>query len=87
MAYFSNGNEGMLFDEQCAKCRYGQEPCPINLAQTLYNYDAVNNDTASQILMEFVKNDGTCIMYEMFSKDFKLTEGEKTQLDLFTQGG
>jgi hypothetical protein len=29
MAYFANGCEGEVFDEQCAKCRFGESPCPI----------------------------------------------------------
>ena len=33
MAYFSNGSEGMCFEDQCAKCKYGQEPCPIAAVQ------------------------------------------------------
>ncbi len=70
MAYFANGEAGECFEEQCAKCKYGEEPCPIALVQMNYNYDACDNKTARAILNGLVKNDGSCIMYEMFSKDF-----------------
>lgn len=33
MAYFSNGFEGMVFDEQCCRCKYGRMPCPIAWVQ------------------------------------------------------
>lgn len=59
MAYFSNGSEGEVFDRQCAKCKYGEKPCPISAVQMIYNYDAVNNDVASKILDSLVKPDGT----------------------------
>jgi len=57
MAYFSNGTEGMAFEEQCSICKYGEKPCPIALVQSLYNYEAVKNETASNILTTLVSND------------------------------
>lgn len=71
MAYFSNGSEGACFDNQCAKCKYGEGACPIALVQEMYNYDACNNKVATLILEELVKEDGTCCMYKLFEKDFK----------------
>lgn len=71
MAYFSNGTEGMRFDEQCSMCKYGEEPCPIAMVQMQYNYDACNNKVATAILNKLVKNNGTCKMYELAEKDFK----------------
>ena len=71
MAYFSNGSEGMCFDEQCMKCRYGTEPCPIAWVQHEYNYKAANNETARAILDDLVKNDGTCEMFKEFKYDFE----------------
>lgn len=68
MAYFSNGSEGMCFDEQCAKCRYAEHRCPIAFVQMMYNYDAVNNKVATEILGHLVKDDGTCTMFEMMEK-------------------
>ena len=83
MAYFANGSEGECFEDQCEECRYGERPCPVALVQQLYNYDACNNKVATNIMNDLVKNDGTCEMYKMFEKDFKLTKGEKSQIDLF----
>lgn len=80
MAYFSNGSEGMCFDEQCSKCKYGEFPCPIALVQMRYNYDAVNNEVATKILNDLVKNDGTCTMFDMARKDFFI---DANQLNLF----
>jgi len=68
MAYFSNGSEGMVFDEECSTCKYGQDPCPIAWVQRVYNYDACNNEVASKILNEFVKDDGKCAMKEFMKK-------------------
>jgi formate hydrogenlyase subunit 6/NADH:ubiquinone oxidoreductase subunit I len=69
MAYFSNSTEGEIFDDQCSKCKYGQESCPIFAAQTLYNYDAVNNKVATEILNTIVNEKGICMMRETFKKD------------------
>ncbi len=80
MAYFSNGSEGMCFDDQCAKCKYGQAPCPIALVQVAYNYEAVNNEVATKILDTLVKQDGTCTVYEMAKLEFAI---DPDQLELF----
>ena len=85
MAYFSNGSEGMVFEDQCAKCKYGDKACPIALVQLLYNYDAVKaenagDNTASLILDSLVKNDGTCTMWQEFKEDFAI---DPNQLKLF----
>ena len=72
MAYFSNSSEGEVFDEQCARCKYGTKPCPIALVQMNFNYDAVNNEVATEILNTLVKSDGTCTMHEEFKEDFFL---------------
>ena len=80
MAYFSNGTEGGVFDIQCAKCKYGQEACPIALVQMVYNYDACNNKTAREILDTLVSNDGVCAMWKEFRKDFEI---DPNQINLF----
>ncbi len=41
MAYFANGSEGEILEEQCARCPYGERPCPIIHVQMMYNYDQV----------------------------------------------
>lgn len=80
MAYFSNGSEGMVFDEECANCKYGQEPCPIALVQYTYNYDACNNEVARSILDDLVKDDGTCVMKKTFRKDF-YTDAQQSEIN------
>ena len=83
MAYFSNGTEGMLFDEQCARCKYGQEPCPIALIQNEYNYKACNNKTARAILDHLVNNNGNCAMFQAFKEDFEIdTSCEQMEMEL-----
>jgi len=79
MAYFSNGSEGMCFDEQCSKCKYGQMPCPIALVQHEYNYDACNNETARKILDTLVKDNGDCAMFEMAKSDFEVIQEESNE--------
>lgn len=77
MGYFSNGSDGMVFDEQCAKCKYGNKSCPIAAVQHLYNYDAKvaenNGDkTASLILDALVQDNGTCNMWKEFKSDLAI---------------
>ena len=71
MAYFSNGSEGMVFDEECSTCRYGLKPCPIALMQITYNYDACNNKVARKILDGLISNNGECSMKQTFKTDFE----------------
>ena len=80
MAYFSNGTEGMSFDAQCGICKYGNKSCPIAYVQQTYNYKAANNEVATKILDELVKNDGTCTMFELAKQDFFK---DPNQLELF----
>jgi len=82
MAYFSNSTEGEIFNEQCAKCKYGEDSCPIAIIQLLYNYEACNNKIATEILSALVSDDGICQMRETFKKDFA-TDGS-IQLKLGT---
>ena len=74
MAYFSNGTEGMVFDDQCARCKFGKHPCPIAFVQIDANYDQHKDvsGTASKILGHLVKDDGTCTVYEMAKQDFAI---------------
>ena len=81
MAYFSNGTEGEVFDNQCSKCKYGKEACPIAMVQLTYNYDAVNNESATKILNTLVLDDGTCTFWQIFKHDLEI---DPNQLDIFT---
>ena len=50
MGYFSNGTQGMIYEERvCAHCAHRDGPngdtgCAVMLAHMLYNYDECNND-------------------------------------------
>lgn len=81
MAYFSNGSEGMVFDEECMSCIHGDKPCPIALVQTMYNYEACNNDTARKILDTLVKDNGECAMKRAFPEHFNI-DAKQTELDI-----
>lgn len=60
----------------------GDEICPIGSVQFIYNYDACNNEVATKILNELVENDGTCIMFKRFRKDFEIGYGRTLFDDL-----
>lgn len=60
MAYFPNSSAGDALQAQCDTCPLGQEPCPILLAQLLYNYDAVGHKVATDILNTLVNTEGQC---------------------------
>lgn len=79
MAYFSNGSEGEVFDDQCARCKFGQKPCPISAVQMLYNYDACNVPVARKILDSLVANSGECAMFKMSPATFAI---DTTQIKL-----
>ena len=79
MAYYSNGTEGDIFD--CANCKLKDYPCPIFYVQITYNYDAVNNETATGILNELVpQGKRNCSFYEI-AKDILFKDDN--QLNLF----
>jgi len=82
MAYFSNSTEGDVFVAQCAKCKYGQLPCPVALIQMEFNYDAVNNKIATAIMDILVKEDGTCSVWKMAQKEFEI---DPNQLEMFDE--
>lgn len=43
MGYFSNGTEGMAYEEEwCARCVH-QDGCEVWLVHILFNYDECNN--------------------------------------------
>jgi len=74
MGYFANSTEGMYFDEQCSKYKYGDKACPIALVQISYNYETANNKVATNILNTLVKDNGDCMMFLEFKEDFERKE-------------
>jgi len=82
MATYSNGSEGDGFYEQCAKCKYGEKPCPIALLQFNYNYEAMKNEVAKRMLGDMVAQDGTCSMYNEFIEDFRIDTSQSKLFDV-----
>lgn len=66
MAYFPNGIMGECFEKECSKCKFGEKQCPIACVQQEYNYEAVDNDVATKILEDLVKDNGRCTMLRTF---------------------
>ena len=78
MAYFSNSSDGSVFDAQCSKCKFGNYACPVAAMQLLWNYDQVGNKLAEQIMDNFVKQDGTCTVFEMAKEDFEIDPNQQS---------
>jgi hypothetical protein len=82
MAYFSNGSEGHVFDDQCGRCKFGKSPCPIALIQISYNYDQLKDTTgtARKIMDTLVNDSGDCAVYEMAKTDFAIDPNQLEDL-------
>lgn len=79
MAYFANGSKGAILDNQCDNCKFGQAidngGCPIRFVQEWFNYDAVNNETATQILDSLIDPEGNCIMLKRYKNSLEIENG------------
>ena len=77
MAYFSNGGEADILANQCCKCVLGKQMllCPILKAQLDYNYDAVNNKVATEILDLFVDKETGCQMFVKYKNELEIENG------------
>jgi len=66
MAYFANGTEGEILDEQCSDCRIPDDaPCPVLWVQTHYNYkqlDKGKETLTSELMNCLVDENGKCLM-------------------------
>jgi hypothetical protein len=83
MAYFSNGTEGMVFDDQCSICKYGDKPCPIAAIQAEFNYSQHDSGTSRKIMTALVSQSGECCMFKEFKSDFEIdTSCEQQELNL-----
>jgi hypothetical protein len=79
MAYFSNGAEGIVLDNQCAVCPVGRQPdlpCPVFLVQLAYNYQQVDEgqDKLRDCLTCLVDEQGTCLMKKAIEKTLDLPD-------------
>lgn len=54
MAYFSNGSEGSMYEEQwCSRCVHN-DGCTVWLAHLLFNYDLCNKDDPGNQILEML---------------------------------
>lgn len=81
MAYFSNGTEGMVLDEQCSECLHADPDvgCPIFLVQQNFNYDQVGNQKLTEAMSCLISDGGLCRMKPLIEKYMPKDE----QLQLF----
>jgi len=79
MAYFSNGTEGMVLDEQCSECNLqNTAPCPVLFVQMTYNYKQLKkgNELLQEAMNCLVDEDGNCKMKPEIDKLFDYQYGE-----------
>jgi len=63
MAYFSNGTEGEVLDEQCGECRLPDDaPCPILFVQGMFNYKQIGRKQLKKAMNILVDKKGNCQM-------------------------
>jgi hypothetical protein len=62
MAYFANGSEGAILDNQCDECIHGisEEMCPVAFVQMNYNYTQKGDLT--KCLNYLIDEHGICQM-------------------------
>ena len=83
MAYFSNGTEGMILDDQCSECLHADPDvgCPISLLQMNFNYEQnkTGNEKLEEAMNYLINKDGVCQMKPLIDKHLP----KDTQLKLF----
>jgi hypothetical protein len=82
MAYFSNGTEGIVLDNQCAVCPVGTHPdlpCPVLLVQLAYNYEQLGKgqDKLREAITYLVDEQGTCLMKKALEKAHGLPDPDE----------
>lgn len=92
MAYFSNGTEGMDFENNvCGNCRHGESEdeshvCPVMHIHAMFNYEQWGNAKLNQVLEMLVPRDtdGFSRKCEMFL--IKDNPDVKGQMLIFKEG-
>lgn len=86
MAYFSNGTEGAILDEQCCECLEAMKDellCPVHNVSVFFNYDQTNNNELRRCLSALVADDGTCRMRQALKQAGVILDvSERDQLSL-----
>ena len=66
MAYFSNGTEGEILDEQCFECLHSIDDftiyCPIAAVQAEFNYRQCKNPELKAAMNFLIDEKGNCQM-------------------------
>lgn len=65
MAYFSNGSEGEILDQQCCDCIVNDDaPCPVLFVQMEFNYDQLKkgNESLQKAMNILIDKKGICQM-------------------------
>ena len=84
MAYFANGSEGMVLDEQCEQCHIDVDmPCPILLLYLEYNYKQVNNPDLRKAMDILVNEQGICQMRLLLDAKMRRVKDDPRQQSLF----
>jgi len=86
MAYFANGSEGMVLDDQCCHCRVSDEhPCPIQRVQLNYNYEQCHkgNELLREAMNELIDANGNCQMKPVI--DDHLVDKKQTKFGFHIQ--
>jgi len=66
MAYFANGSEGEVLENQCGHCllfKHDDEHgtgCPIYQIQQIFNYDQLSVPKLEEAMSMLIDNDGAC---------------------------
>ncbi|MCK9274831.1 MAG: hypothetical protein M0P57_07060 [Syntrophales bacterium] len=70
MAYFQNGTDSELIDNECRNCELGKELCPVYLAQCLFNFEQMEEgkERLMQVLHLLIDDNGTCQMKKLIEK-------------------
>lgn len=69
MAYFPNSSAGETLDQQCSDCKIPDDaPCPVLLAQMVYNYEQVGNPKLKDCLNTLIDEKGNCQMKPLIDK-------------------
>lgn len=91
MAYFANGTEGMILDEQCCNCFYimdtDKEPksCPVHFVHLTYNSDQLKkgNEQLRAALNLLVNQNGECQVKKLVDEMRLYKPEDKNQLKMF----
>ena len=64
MAYFSNGSEGSVLEDQCSECvaKLEGQYCPIHSVQVLFNYKQNDNPNLTEAMNVLIDENGVCQM-------------------------